>query len=79
MTSMVGQQAPALQCEAWLRGADGETTISLDDFRGRWVVLFFYPRDFTFICPTEIAAFAELHADFSAEDAVLVGATTNSF
>ncbi len=79
MTLMVGQPAPALECEAWLRGAARETQISLDDFRGRWVVLFFYPRDFTFICPTELATFAELHGDFEAEDAVLVGASTDSF
>lgn len=79
MTVMVGQSAPAFECEAWLRGAERETPISLDDFRGRWVVLFFYPRDFTFICPTELAAFAALHAEFTAEDASLVGASTDSF
>lgn len=79
MTVMVGQQAPTLECEAWLRGADTATAIALDDFRGRWVVLFFYPRDFTFICPTEIAAFADLDGDFATEDAVVVGASTDSF
>jgi peroxiredoxin (alkyl hydroperoxide reductase subunit C) len=42
-------------------------------------VLFFYPRDFTFICPTELVAFGELEADFKAEEAVVIGASTDSF
>ena len=46
--------------------------------RGSWVVLFFYPGDFTLICPTELAAFAKRHDDFLAEDAVLLAASTNS-
>jgi peroxiredoxin (alkyl hydroperoxide reductase subunit C) len=44
----------------------------------RWIVLFFYPRDFTFVCPTELAAFAELAEDFAAEDADLVAVSTDS-
>jgi len=44
----------------------------------RWIVLFFYPRDFTFVCPTELAAFAELADEFAAEDADLVAASTDS-
>ncbi|MGQ0669148.1 MAG: redoxin domain-containing protein [Actinomycetota bacterium] len=49
------------------------------EYAGRWVVPFFYPRDFTFVCPTEIASFAELHADFDRENAVVIGASTDSF
>lgn len=41
--------------------------VSLADYRGSWVVLFFYPRDFTFVCPTELVAFAELSHEFAAE------------
>ncbi|MGH6917467.1 MAG: redoxin domain-containing protein, partial [Geminicoccaceae bacterium] len=46
--------------------------------RGKWLVLFFYPRDFTFICPTEIAAYASMQGQFESEGAV-IGASTDSF
>lgn len=52
--------------------------ISLSDFRGKWVVLFFYPLDFTFICPTEIRAFARKQKDFENLNAVVIGASTDS-
>jgi len=39
--------------------------ISLSDFKGKWVVLFFYPLDFTFVCPTEIVQFSEMHEAFA--------------
>lgn len=50
----------------------------LSDYQGKWVVLFFYPLDFTFICPTEIRAFAKLHSEFLSEDCVVIGASTDS-
>jgi peroxiredoxin (alkyl hydroperoxide reductase subunit C) len=53
--------------------------MTLAEHRGKWLVLFFYPRDFTFICPTELVAFGELEADFKAEEAVVIGASTDSF
>ncbi len=61
------------------RGAPEPITLALDDLRGKWVVLFFYPRDFTFVCPTEIATFARLHDAFTDENAVVIGASTDSF
>lgn len=54
------------------------TKISLSDYAGVWTVLFFYPRDFTFICPTEIKSFAKHEADFTALNAKLIGASTDS-
>jgi alkyl hydroperoxide reductase subunit AhpC len=51
----------------------------LSELRGKWVVLFFYPRDFTFVCPTEIEAFARLHEQFEKERAVIMGASTGSW
>jgi peroxiredoxin (alkyl hydroperoxide reductase subunit C) len=50
----------------------------LSDHKGKWVVLFFYPKDFTFVCPTEIRAFAKRHSDFQQENAVVIGASTDS-
>jgi peroxiredoxin (alkyl hydroperoxide reductase subunit C) len=51
---------------------------SLKDYKNKWVVLFFYPRDFTFICPTEIKEFATLEGEFNKLNAVIVGASTDS-
>jgi len=45
---------------------------------GKWQVLFFWPKDFTFVCPTEIAAFGKLHREFTDRDAVLYGVSTDS-
>jgi peroxiredoxin (alkyl hydroperoxide reductase subunit C) len=53
--------------------------MSLSDHRGKWIVLFFYPRDFTFICPTEIVAYGSMQDQFENEGAVLLGASTDSF
>lgn len=58
---------------------DGEfTKVSLADYKGSWAVLFFYPRDFTFICPTEIRGFAKHEADFADLDCKIIAASTDS-
>src|ERR1700736_3250935 len=49
-----------------------------DSFAGKWKVLFFWPKDFTLVCPTEIAAFGKLNAEFSDRDAVIYGASIDS-
>ena len=53
-------------------------TITQESFPGQWKVLFFWPKDFTFVCPTEIVAFNELVADFADRDAVLIGGSTDT-
>jgi len=45
---------------------------------GKWKVIFFWPKDFTFVCPTEIAAFGKLNGDFNDRDAVIYGVSTDS-
>ena len=52
--------------------------ISSSDFEVKWKILFFWPKDFTFVCPTEIAAFGALERDFRDRDAQLLGASTDS-
>ncbi|NCB20880.1 MAG: peroxiredoxin [Clostridia bacterium] len=52
--------------------------ISLSDYNGSWLVLFFYPRDFTFVCPTEIRGFARHEADFKALGCDILAASTDS-
>lgn len=54
------------------------TKISLLDYRGKWVVLFFYPRDFTFVCPTEIEGFARLEKEFETAEAKILACSTDS-
>ncbi len=49
-----------------------------DSYAGKWLVVFFYPKDFTFVCPTEIAAFGELNEEFSDRDTQVLGASTDS-
>src|SRR5205823_207808 len=63
----------------YVRNEPEPVTISLDAYRGSWVALFFYPRDFTFVCPTELQAFARLQQEFRSEGAFLVGASTDSY
>jgi lipoyl-dependent peroxiredoxin subunit C len=53
-------------------------TLSNDSFAGKWKVYFFWPKDFTFVCPTEIAAFGKLNRDFVDRDAQLLGVSTDS-
>ena len=52
--------------------------IKLSDYRGRYVVLFFYPLDFTFVCPTEIAAFSDRHGEFKALNTEILGISVDS-
>ena len=79
MTVRIGYLIPSIPVEAYVRGEDGPRQVDLAALRGHWVVLFFYPRDFTFVCPTEIRAFAELEAAFATEGAAVLGASTDSY
>ncbi|MGE7205108.1 peroxiredoxin [Sphingomonas sp. NPDC019816] len=53
-------------------------TISDTSYEGKWKVLFYWPKDFTFVCPTEIVGYSELKGDFEDRDAVLIGASTDT-
>ncbi|WP_108663501.1 peroxiredoxin [Acuticoccus kandeliae] len=52
--------------------------ITETSFEGKWKIIFFYPKDFTFVCPTEIAEFARLSGDFEDRDAVVMGGSTDN-
>jgi peroxiredoxin (alkyl hydroperoxide reductase subunit C) len=54
------------------------TTIGNDTYAGKWLVLFFWPKDFTFVCPTEIAEFGRKSGDFADRDAQVLGASVDS-
>lgn len=73
----IGEQVPEFSAKAYENGIEKEVNFS--DYSGRWVVLFFYPLDFTFVCPTEIRSFAKHEDEFRDLDAVVIGASTDSF
>ena len=52
--------------------------VSLKDFKNKWLVLFFYPADFTFVCPTELSELADLYQDFVKEDAEVISVSTDT-
>jgi peroxiredoxin (alkyl hydroperoxide reductase subunit C) len=76
MTAFVSQLAPDFKAEAYVDG--GFREISLSQFKGKKVVLFFYPLDFTFVCPTEILAFADALEEFKKRDTAVLGVSVDS-
>jgi len=60
------------------KGESAFETITQDSFPGKWKVIYFYPKDFTFVCPTEIAEFAKLNEEFLDRDAVVLGGSTDN-
>ncbi|KAJ4466584.1 thioredoxin-like protein [Lentinula lateritia] len=76
MVALIQRPAPAFKSTAVIEGLFEE--ISLSDYLGKWVVFFFYPMDFTFVCPTEILAFNDALDEFKKIDTVVIGASTDS-
>ena len=79
----VGRPAPRFEMEAVLpegEGLDRFGTVTLDQYleEGKWVVLYFYPLDFTFVCPTEIQRFNQLNDKFVEKNTVLIATSTDS-
>lgn len=77
--SLVGKKAPLFSTNAVVDGGDFEENFSLEQYLGKKkVVFFFYPMDFTFVCPTEILAFQEKVEEFEKRGAVVVGCSVDS-
>src|SRR2546428_619645 len=76
----IGDKFPAITVPVQ-QGVDalpaGET-INLGQTDGKWKIVFYWPKDFTFVCPTEIIGYGELKRDFEDRDALLIGASTDS-
>jgi peroxiredoxin (alkyl hydroperoxide reductase subunit C) len=75
-TAQVSRPAPNF-CTQGLVGRDFQS-ISLDDYKGRWVLLFFYPLDFTFVCPTELVSLNDRHDDFAERRCTVLAMSTDS-
>lgn len=75
--SLVGKKAPEFKAKAVVKGKIVDD-FSLADFSGKYVVFFFYPLDFTFVCPTELHAFQEKEKEFAERNAQVVGCSVDS-
>lgn len=75
--TMVGQPEPEWSATAYVNGE--EKKISSKDYKGKWHVLYWYPLDFTFICPTEIKGFQSLLDEFKDDKIEVIGVSTDSF
>lgn len=73
----VGKIAPHFSVEAVNENGDF-VNVNLEDYRGKWLVLFFYPLDFTFVCPTEITGFSTRADEFKKLNGAVLGGSTDS-
>jgi peroxiredoxin (alkyl hydroperoxide reductase subunit C) len=76
----VGNKFPAFDLKAVVAADPKDAFIRIDhrSDEGKWKIVFFWPKDFTFVCPTEIAAFGQLNGAFNDHDAVIYGVSTDS-
>jgi peroxiredoxin (alkyl hydroperoxide reductase subunit C) len=79
MAVLVGKKAPAFSATAVINGGDFVNNFSLDQYIGKkYVVFFFYPADFTFVCPTELVAFQDKLKEFDSKNVAVVGCSVDS-
>ena len=77
--SLVGKKAPKISTGAVINGEEIVEDFNLDQYIGKKnVILFFYPKDFTFVCPTEIHAFQEKLEEFEQRDTIVIGCSTDT-
>jgi peroxiredoxin 2/4 len=79
MAILVGKKAPSFTAPAVVNGEEIVNNFSLDQFLGKQpIVFFFYPKDFTFVCPTELHAFQEMLPEFEKRGAAVIGCSTDT-
>lgn len=79
MTMLVGRKAPVFSADAVVNGGDFAENFSLEQYLGKkHVLFFFYPLDFTFVCPTELIAFQNRIADFESRNVEVIGCSVDS-
>ncbi|MGB8509693.1 MAG: peroxiredoxin [Pyrinomonadaceae bacterium] len=77
-TAKVGQKAPDFDMASTKNIEKLNENVKLSDYSGKWVVLLFYPLDFTFVCPTELTTFSDRYEDFQGIGAEVIGVSTDS-
>lgn len=78
MERIVGKKAPNFKMTAVTGDGEKFKEVKLEDYHGKWLVLFFYPLDFTFVCPTEITGFSDRIEEFNKEDAEILAVSVDS-
>jgi peroxiredoxin 2/4 len=78
MVLTIGQKAPTFTAQAYQNGDMKDVSLEQYTQAGKWTVLFFYPLDFTFVCPTEILGFNAMVKEFEAANVQIVGASVDS-
>jgi peroxiredoxin (alkyl hydroperoxide reductase subunit C) len=78
MSVLVGKQAPDFTATAVLADGTLDSDFKLSNFKGKYIVLFFYPLDFTFVCPTELIAFSKRIKEFEERDTQVIGCSIDS-
>ena len=76
--AMVGQPAPDFEMASTKNIEKLNEPVKLSDYRGKWLVMVFYPLDFTFVCPTELTTFSDRYQDFEDIGADIIGISTDS-
>jgi len=79
MSVLTGKKAPDFAVKAVVKGGEIQDSVNLSDYKGQYVVLFFYPLDFTFVCPTELHAFQEKLSEFEARNTQVIGCSVDSW
>ena len=77
-TAKVGHPAPDFTMKTTADLKTLESTVTLKDYKGKWLIFFFYPLDFTFVCPTEILALSDRYDEFKELGADVLGVSTDS-
>lgn len=77
----VGDPAPSFTLPVFDPGdpKNSEKTVSLDDYKGQWLIFFYYPMDFTYVCPTEILALADRKDEFDELGVSILGCSTDTY
>jgi peroxiredoxin (alkyl hydroperoxide reductase subunit C) len=78
MSVLVGKEAPNFTAAAVMPAGEINDRFSLADYKGKYVVLFFYPLDFTFVCPTELIAFSKRIKEFEEREVQVIGCSVDS-
>src|SRR5256714_15547923 len=76
--AQIGQPAPDFNMASTRNIEKLNENVKLSDYQGKWVVLLFYPLDFTFVCPTELTTFSDRYEDFVGIGADVIGVSTDS-
>ncbi len=78
MDRIVGRKAPDFSMNTCLGDGSDFGKVSLSDYKGKWLVMFFYPLDFTFVCPTEITGYSKRIEDFKKENTEVLSVSVDS-